>query len=171
MHCEDGESRRAFFLILLNCFQCELVRVFDKVELVRTFYKLLDFGDQSSGVDSCVNASLSPGRDTISDDEDIGRGKYGILATFPCLFRVRSCSPSCLELKPLWGLGEGLFTEETFSIQTHPINKTIIGNLISVVVFNLPFFSFETVLLFLDVSIKVKGRYASFSFIFSILNN
>lgn len=101
--------------------------MFDEVKLVGSFQELLDLGDQPSGIDTRIDTDFGPGRDSVGHYENIGRSEYGILTSFPCLFRVRSVSPGSLELKPLVGLRDGVSAREAFSIQTHAINKTIIG--------------------------------------------
>lgn len=72
--------------------------MFDIVKLAGSFQKLFDLGNQSSSVDSCVNAYLGPGRNTIGNNQYIGRGEDGVLASFPGLIGVRSCGPGSFEL-------------------------------------------------------------------------
>jgi hypothetical protein len=75
--------------------------VLDEVKLVGALDKLFDLGDQSSGIDAGINASLGPGGDPICDNENVGRSEDGVLASFPGLIRVGSSCPSSFELKPL----------------------------------------------------------------------
>ena len=77
--------------------------MFDVVKLVGALDQLLDLGDQSSRVNAGVNAPLGPGRDPISDSENVGRSEDGVLASFPGLIRVGGSSPGSFELKALWG--------------------------------------------------------------------